>query len=65
MKAIKVSFLLNGGTIALDIRTNKNEAFTQVAQWSGSSNECGAEIKASSIIDKEIQWIEYRVRLTR
>ena len=65
LKALKVSFLLNGWTIALDIRTNKNETFTQVAQWSGSSNECGAEIKANSIIDKEIQWIEYRVRLTR
>lgn len=65
LKALKVSFLLNGGTISVDIRTNKNEAFTQIGSWSWTSNACGAEIKAPALNDKEIQWLEYRVRMTR
>lgn len=62
---LDVSFALNGGTIALDMRTNDNETFTELRSWTGSDSKYGETIYAESIPDKQLQWVEYRVRITR
>ena len=33
---LDISFQLNGGTIALDMRTNNNTTFTEIGSWTGS-----------------------------
>ena len=65
---LDISFQLNGGTIALDMRTNNNTTFTEIGSWTGSvtnDKKWGASIYADNIPDKELQWVEYRVRMTR
>ena len=64
---LDISFQLNGGTIALDARTDVNTTFTEIGSWT-SSIEGGATIYASqfsSILSNKFNWIEYRVRITR
>ncbi|HNG96693.1 MAG TPA: hypothetical protein PLW93_00300 [Candidatus Absconditabacterales bacterium] len=67
LKKLDISFQLNGGTIALDARTDVNTTFTEIGSWT-SSIEGGATIYASqfsSILSNKFNWIEYRVRITR
>lgn len=34
---LDISFQLNGGTIALDMRTNNNTTFTEIGSWTGGA----------------------------
>ena len=65
---LDVSFNLNGWTIAVDMRTNMNTTFTQIGSWTGgwvNDQKNGATIYADNLPDKHLQWVEYRVRMTR
>ena len=37
IKELQVGFQLNGGTIAIDMRSNLNTTFTEIKSWTGGT----------------------------
>lgn len=68
IKDINISFNLNWGTIALDMRSNANTTFTQIGSWTAgwiNDTKNWAMIHENQLPNRQVQWVEYRVRITR
>jgi len=66
LKALNVSFLLNGGRIQVEMRSNLNESWQEIGDYIASDFDFsgGAKITANQFPNRKFNWLQLRVTLS-